>query len=110
MPSFLSSVFPIAQISTSPTYLGHWLVSAACVLGMLYMIAKGVFGALAFFRRKPSIDAEFATRVDLREERKERTEADNKIETKQDKNFSELRSDIGGVHRRLDRIYKTGEE
>ena len=61
--SSAGSFFPIAQIpATTPAALGSWLIQFMSVM----VIVIAILQIISFFRRKPPIDAEFATKAELR--------------------------------------------
>jgi len=97
--------FLLAQISLPDPdafLFGYWIVHAAAILAIGYMITKIVI----MFRRRPPIDAEFATKRELNLLQKQSDGRDDKIEEQITEMRQEIKSDIGGVHKRVDEILK----
>lgn len=105
----------LAQLVPTPEQfewaLGMWVLALAIIIG----IAAGVAKLIDMFRRKPPIDAEFATKKELKSVRGESSRGDRAIESKIDALRSEIKADYqqlsaaderraSGVHKRVDQI------
>jgi len=110
-----SHVISIATQSPNPDApmeaLGLWVVCCSCVLGVIYMIAKTIL----MFRRQPPIDAQFATKTELRYLENTNTTMHDKDEERRialakhvtdsyDKLQASDEARTSGLHKRLDVI------
>lgn len=89
-------------------------------LGMMVTFLLIILGAIVAYeklRRRPPIEAEFATKIELERVRTESAESDRRIEEKVDKLRGEITAGIiasdaksedrvSGLHRRMDAVFK----
>jgi len=96
--------------AATPAGLGGWLVNAAAVLAIVYIVVK----LINTFRRRPPIDATFATKTEFAGCRAESQARALKTESKIEEMEHILRKDITGLRReseeRGERVHKRVDE
>lgn len=91
----------LAQIpAATRSEIVTWIIAGAAVLAIL-KLALDVYERL---RTKPPPSETYVAKTDCRAAHKELTDCLERIEADRRDAFRELRTDIGGVHRRVDAV------
>ena len=105
----------IALENPSPAAVGTWIIVFVALLAIVLVVAQLVFSAIQLFRRRPPIDAEFATKKELAAFAAAAGTSDTKLENRIEGLRLEIKSDLAnldkkmsdrsnGIHGRVDEI------
>lgn len=100
--SSAGSFLPVAQLpSTTPESLGSWLIQFMAVM----VIVIAVLQIISFFQRKPTIDAEFATKKELEKAETYLKSSVDSLRAHVDKKYDDIQTSgekrAGKIHNRI---------